>query len=396
MIDPKELIKELTVEELCETAEDYFASIKNPILQMAKPFSTIGMAPDLLQDMGLLLSGLNLSQTMTVLDFGAGTCWFSRYLNQAGCKTISCDVSKTAIDIGKRLFDEFPIVGKTMAAPQFLHFDGHKIDLPNESVDRIVCYDAFHHVPNQTEVMAELGRVLKTGGIAGFCEPGPFHSQTAQSQYEMNNYRVLENDIVIPEIFKIAKECGFTDIELKLLSDMNVPITQHQDLISKNISPEHSANIIENISRSMANKSVFFLKKGPTVFDSRNYIGLSHSIALEKNIYHTTVGNYLEIPLRIENAGFAQWLNKNISDIGVVKIGTHLYDESNKLLNLDFSRHAIERVTQPGEEINQVIKVKFPTVGNFKLCIDLVSEGICWFENVGSQPPSTLVTVTQS
>jgi hypothetical protein len=61
---------------------------------------------------------------MTVLDFAAGTCWFSRFLNQLGCQTISCDASQTALEIGKRLFLTFPIIGNLVSEPSFLHFDG--------------------------------------------------------------------------------------------------------------------------------------------------------------------------------------------------------------------------------------------------------------------------------
>ena len=35
------------------------------------------------------------------------------------------------------------------------------------SVDRIVCFDAFHHAPNPRAVIREFGRVLADGGIAG-------------------------------------------------------------------------------------------------------------------------------------------------------------------------------------------------------------------------------------
>ena len=34
--------------------------------------------------------------------------------------------------------------------------------LTDESVDRIVCFDAFHHVPNPAEVIGEFGRVVET------------------------------------------------------------------------------------------------------------------------------------------------------------------------------------------------------------------------------------------
>lgn len=99
MINPKDLINKLTVGELCLTAENYYKSISDPTAQMAKPFSSLLEAPELLQNMGLLLSELHLGKTMTVLEFGAGACWFSRFLNQLQCQTISCDTSKTALEL---------------------------------------------------------------------------------------------------------------------------------------------------------------------------------------------------------------------------------------------------------------------------------------------------------
>jgi ubiquinone/menaquinone biosynthesis C-methylase UbiE len=87
-------------------------------------------------------------------------------------------------------------------------FDGHRIDLPDASVDRIFCFDAFHHVPNPTQVMRELGRVLRPGGIAGFSEPGRHHSKGARSQYEMKNYTAIENDVVMEEVWTWARAAG--------------------------------------------------------------------------------------------------------------------------------------------------------------------------------------------
>jgi ubiquinone/menaquinone biosynthesis C-methylase UbiE len=308
MINPKDIINKFTVEEMCQTADGYFKSISDPTPQMAKPFNSLIEAPEMLQNMGLLLSGLRLAKTMTILEFAAGTCWFSRYLNQAQCITISCDASKTALEIGRRLFKEFPIIGNPISEPQFLQFNGHKIDLPDESVDRIICHDGFHHIPNQDEVISELARVLKKGGIAGFCEPGELHSQGAQSQYEMKNFNVLENDILITEIFTISKKYGFTDIKIKLLSDMDVSLDQHQLLINKKKDSRFVSSIVDNIGNVMTNRTIFFLYKGEIVPDSRNHIGLSHSIFIDKKIFFTKAGEDLNISLRISNTGVAKWL----------------------------------------------------------------------------------------
>ena len=103
-INPKDLIQTLSIETLCATADAYYQTIVDPTPQMAKPFWSFLEGPLLLQHLGVVLSGLQISKTMTVLDFGAGTCWLSRYLSQLQCQTISCDPSAAALTIGKKLF----------------------------------------------------------------------------------------------------------------------------------------------------------------------------------------------------------------------------------------------------------------------------------------------------
>lgn len=359
-IDPKDVIQKYSLEELCESADDYYKSITDPRPQMGKPFSSASEAPELLISMGQLLSDLHLGKTMKVLEFGAGTCWFSRFLNQMQCSTISCDTSAAALEIGKRLFREYPIVGEHVAPPQFLVFNGKKIDLPDNSVDRIVCFDAFHHIPNQEDVLAEFSRVLKDDGIAGFSEPGKYHSQSPQSQYEMANFKVLENDVDLDEIFEIAKKVGF----------------------------KHC-----NATVQTSSKTIFFLHKGNITFDSRSHVGLACSLKAAHQSYLAKANEPITITVDIVNSGGAKWLSKNVNQIGVVKLGAHLYDANRHLLDLDFARSEFPQDVPPGATVTNSITVSFQNTGKFYLLLDLVSESICWFENVGSTPISIEITV---
>src|SRR6185369_18086137 len=147
----------------------------------------------------------------------AGTGWTSRFLTQLGCEVVVCDASPTALDFAAELFERNPVSGP-QPEPTFLPFDGHRIGLEDESVDRIVCVDAFHHVPNPSDVLREFGRVLRPGGIAGFQEPGPNHSTLPQSQFEMKNYTVIENDIRMRDIARWAKLAGFSDVKLAVFT----------------------------------------------------------------------------------------------------------------------------------------------------------------------------------
>lgn len=390
MIDPKDIIAEYSVAELNQTAEIYFSSIEDTTYLQTKPLSGFLEAPMLLEHAGLLFSGAKLTKSMTVLDFAAGTCWLSYYLNQLQCKTISCDVSQTALDIGKKFFEDFPQVRPFIAEPQFLLFDGEKIDLPDNSVDRILCNDGFHHIPNQKAVLAEFARVLKDGGIAGFSEPGRFHSQTPQSQHEMKHFTVLENDILINEIYEKAQAVGFSDIKLKIFGDIDFSLREYNFLTH----PRMLKLIGRFFPRALGpliNQTIFFLSKGETVLDSRGHVGLRHEIQLEQDRFTVAAGVEAEIPLTIKNTGESIWLNSNFVDIGIVKIGTNLLDAAENIIKTDFTRDVINQVVRPGETIKQTIRLAFPKEGVYKLDIDLLSEQVIWFKLLGSK--SAVVTV---
>lgn len=395
MIKPQELIDKFGVEGLCKNAELYFANIENPTPQMGKPFSSLIEGPPSLFNLSLLLMGLKLSKTMKVLDFGAGTCWLSKYLNQLQCCTISIDASETALEIGKKLFRDNPIIGNFIAEPKFLIFNGYNIQLPDESVDRIICFDTFHHIPNQEQILSEFARVLKNGGIAGFSEPGKNHSQHPQSQYEMANYKVLENNIDTDEIYKISTKFGFTDISFKVLQnpELEINIEEYKEILNLSSSNIVMNKIWSHIKGQMSAANIFFLHKGKHFEDSRGHIGLSHSIQVNRKKYISNINEKFYIDVEIKNTGTAKWLNSNIGDIGVVKLGVHLYDNDKELIDLDFYKSKFDTSINPGEIINKKIELSISKRGNFILSLDMVSEAVCWFENVGSNPIYVEVTV---
>jgi ubiquinone/menaquinone biosynthesis C-methylase UbiE len=400
VIDPKDVIRKYSVEELSETADEYYRVVTDPTPLMSKPFTFLHEAPEALQNLGLLLSGLHLGKTMTVLDFGGGTGWLSRFLTQLNCQVICCDVSEAALDIGRRLFAEHPLIGTVVFQPRFLRFDGHHLDLPDASVDRAVCFDAFHHVPNQAEVLRELGRVLTPGGIAGFSEPGRNHSRSPQSQYEMQNHRVLENDIVLPEIFKASQAAGFTDMVIKVVSDnMEMSLTDLEVLNSQG-PEEHAAReslrseIWNQTYNGMHNRSIFFLRKGALRRDSRHHVGLAHRLSVGQQQFTGRAGESVAMTFRVTNTGEAHWLHTNSEIFGIVRLASHLYDGNKRLLAIDHSRHDLPQAVAPGETIEVPIRVDLPGAGTFVLGFDLVAEGVTWFENVGSTP--VYVTVDMS
>ncbi|MBA2626155.1 MAG: methyltransferase domain-containing protein, partial [Acidimicrobiia bacterium] len=389
LVDVRQLIGQLDLDELSLAADDYYKdNLANVDGYLAKPLATVDEAPDLLACFAVVLATLRPLPGMRVLDFGAGVCWSTRWLAQLGCEAIACDVAETALEVGRQLFERMPVAGNK-PAPTFLRFDGRRIDLPDESVDRIVCLDAFHHVPNPADVLAELGRVLRPGGVAGFTEPGPDHSVTAQSQFEMRNYTVVENDVLMGEVWRDAQRAGFDRLELALFSSEphRVGVVEYEDFLAPGVGPAATA-YVEHVRDFAAGRRIFFLGKGePITSDSRDRRGLLATLAVRLDGERVAPGRPVTGRATVANTGTGLWLGSS-APVGGVAIGVHLYDAGGKLVDRDFARVELPAPdaagVRPGTSLDVALEVPAPGPGRWRLGFDLVSEGVCWFEVNGS------------
>jgi SAM-dependent methyltransferase len=381
-IDPRTMIEQTSIERLNEIAETYFASLDSWEHHLAKPFAKPDEAPQLLISLGVVLQGLRVLPGMTVLEYGAGSGWLSRYLTQLGCRVILLDVSATALAIARELYARQPVIGER-PEPQFLQFDGRHIDLPAASVDRILCFDAFHHAPNPEAVIAEFGRVLKPGGIAAFAEPGPNHSKAPQSQYEMRTYGVLENDVDIDAIWAAARKVGFTDLKLAAynIPPFHVSRDEYENILA---SGEMYGRWAESTLGFLRDVRMFFLQRaGREAVDSRRAQDL-------RALLEADVSDDLFARVRVRNYGAAQWLPSSAGR-GGVSVGCHLHDAAGKLLALDWAWIAIDRGVAPGEEVTVEAQLPRLEPGRYVIEFDCVANEVAWFAQTGSTP--TLVTV---
>ena len=201
-------------EEYNLAAERYFAEYPDRQFLLDK---TVQRAPTFaayLIAVGVLVAGARLRPGDVVVEFGAGSCWLSHFLNRFGCRTIAVDVSATALDIGRRLFEDDPRTNWSLD-PRFLcPTMDTRCRWRTASCDRIVVYDAFHHVPNQREVLAEMHRVLNADGVVAMSEPGQGHAASPTSIAETAATGVLENELVIEDIAALAEAVGFREVNV--------------------------------------------------------------------------------------------------------------------------------------------------------------------------------------
>lgn len=384
-IDVRELIASVPVEEHLARADRYFSTIEDWSWHLAKPFGSPQDAPQLLMNFGAVLQGMQLAPGMRVLDFGAGTGWTSHWLTQMGCEVVCCDVSPAALNIARKLYESHPPFGNTPTA-EFLRFDGRHFDLPDASVDRILCFDAFHHAPNPDEVLAEMSRILRNGGIAAFSEPGPFHSRTPQSQSEMRQHGVIENDVDIRAIDRRAREVGFGSMTLaaSYFAPHHVTLEGHENLLAGG---EEFVRWAEAGRSSMNDARMFFLVKGDGIRrDSRQTRGLAGALRLLGSDTSSPAEG-LRFEVEVINSGEVEWLASGTSPGGVA-LGAHLSaaDGSERIHDwvwTDLS--ADRRVVAPGERLE--VRVSTPPLrpGRWIIELGLVSDRVAWFEQLGSE-----------
>lgn len=385
-IDVKRLMHESSIEELNRLAEEYFAQVNDWSYHLAKPFGSIEEAPQLLINLAVVIQGLNLCRGMTVMDFGAGTCWASRFLTQLGCRVIAVDVSPTALRMGQKLYAEQPPFGNTPAT-EFLLFDGQRLNLADASVDRIMCLHALHHVPNPQTIVSEFGRVLKEGGIAGFGEPGPEHSLLPQSQDEMKKFGVIENDVDIKELWRDAEAAGFTDLKLAIF---NVP----PFFVSAKEFEEFArdSGITKKFSDAtrefLKNQRTFFLYKGtPSELDSRFPGELSAVIKISTPEVFTEEGKEIRVNAVVTNDSPLVWLPRS-AGVGAVHLGCHVFDQEGRALHNSYHWEALTPgdgvAIRPGETFPVSVTMPPLPAGNYLLEFDMVSNEVAWFSQNGS------------
>jgi SAM-dependent methyltransferase len=381
LIDVSDLIRRFSVEELNEAAEEYWRRMAGNSRLLAKPYN-LGDADHILPQIGFLIQGLQLCWGMTVLDFGAGSCYASRILNQLGLRVISVDVSKSALEIGRALKQRWAPVGDV---PEHLFsvFDGRRLDVPSNSVDRIFCLDAFHHVPNQDAILSEMGRVLKPGGIAGFSEPGPNHSRHPEAQAEMRTCKVIENDIVLTHIRESSQAYGFTDLKVSIS-------TIHPQLVSLSEKDRYLSEpkaFLDLLADRVANYPIFFLYKGdPVLQDSRSASGggLTCSIEPTRNHEFLQKGGQLRIKFDVKNTGSKTWLPSGPNP-GSVNVGAMLQKRQTQLdlsPQKEYRSSLSHSEVTPGSVISGVeLDLGDIDSGEYILEIDIVSEHVCWFRS---------------
>jgi SAM-dependent methyltransferase len=385
LIDVKALIARFSGAGHAARADAYFAGLTADAKLLRKPFFGIHETPATLHGAAEMLQLLRLFPGARVLDFGAGTGWFSRILAMLECRPVAVDVSAKALGLGRRVCERDALMAGLPI--DWRPYDGVTLPLPDDSVDRILCFDSFHHVADQAAILREFHRVLAPGGRAAFHEPGPQHSKSPAAQYEMRQHQVIENDIVIEAIWALAEPMGFTALELALSTPHApvIPLADYNRIISGDATLKDVASLLRGLTESAASRRIFAMTKGEAIDDSRAGTGLAGEVTVQLT---DIAGEMLRGRARVVNTGVAVW-RPSIDEPGGVWLGVK---EPDNRVQVDAGRIWLsDTPILPGQAVEVEFTHKAPVSRPVRLSFDLVAEQVVWFETLGAEPVVFLI-----
>ncbi|MEM9808525.1 MAG: bifunctional 2-polyprenyl-6-hydroxyphenol methylase/3-demethylubiquinol 3-O-methyltransferase UbiG, partial [Cyanobacteria bacterium P01_D01_bin.56] len=156
-------------------------------------------------------------QGLKVLDVGCGGGYTCEFLAQRGAVVTGIDQSAACIEVAK---DHSKQMGLTI---DYRVGVGENLPFEDDSFDGVVCVDVLEHVESPAATVAEIGRVLKPGGV--FCFDTI--NRTWQSRWLMiwlledvlrqipQGVHDWEKFVQPEELDKFLVEAGFTKVTMQ-------------------------------------------------------------------------------------------------------------------------------------------------------------------------------------
>jgi hypothetical protein len=264
----------------------------------------------------------------------------------------------------------------------------------------------------------EIARVLDDDGIAFFSEPGKGHADAAVSTAAMRDYGVLEQDVVIEQFMHDCHDAGFVDVRVKPLANA-IP---HFDLTveqwgkwSRLAASTRPRRAWEKIVLGAA--EIFGLGKRGPLFEDTFAITLVRTlrpvvekhpivVASKRPIMPPTEqppwlaelmltpepgdtrSGQLGLVVHAVNRGAATWRTSSRSGVGHVSVGIQLVDADGRLVSRDYHREPLPHDVATGQTVTVRCRCAAPPgPGRRGVKVDLVAEGVTWFEAAGTTAP---------
>ena len=403
-----------------QAEKQYLARTGSTAWERTKPFAppgldTLGESARMLHDFAAAMLALEPAPGDLILDLGAGACWCSDLLGRLNRSTIAVDIS----------FDMLR-AGRARPGADIRAATGDLEALPFRSgvFQKAVCLDAVHHVPDIAMALREVSRVLDGDGVALFSEPGRGHAGAPVAAAAVRDFGVLEQEILIGPFIRQCREAGFEHVTVKPLLqsvpgfELTLGEWESWSKLAASTRPRRAAAKLwfalaelfgfgkrgplfeEAMAVHMVRTVRQVVEHHPVIVAAKTRKPRDASQQWRASIRTPPVepiqrGASAALSVTITNTGTATWRAQSASDIGHVRLGVQLLDGDHRLAVRDYHRVALPHAVAPGETVTLSFQWPAPAdAGRYTLKLDMVAEGVTWFETAGSTPASVPIEVT--
>lgn len=359
-----------------------------------------------IQDFALLLAHADCMPNSRILELGCGAGWATEWLARLGFKVTALDINDDMLHLGRermaacrRAFPETPM------SAVFVTGDAEALEFADESFDAVCCLNALHHIPDIPKALAEIHRVLKKGGRFLFFEPGEGHAEAEVAKREMEEHGVTERDIIIDELAGWARDAGFARLALvpSLDPSTSIPLERWHALARTGWRlPRELWRWRKALVHRVVHHPSGYLLKGGGAAQGRVVAGEIVSFDAPERMPHRAMIKFKAV---VRNSGDAPWMSwgsflagnpLNQGEGGYVNLGVKLMRPDGTCEDPDLSRGILLEDVMPGQTAAITCLAQAPAApGTYGLKVDLVQEGVAWFEDMGSTPLHCTLVVTE-
>ena len=400
-----------------QAEKDYIRRAAGLDWERYKPFSppdanTIEDSASLIHAFALALQILRPTPDDRLLDLGAGSCWCSEWLQRINLDAVSVDISFDMLSVGRTRFS-------ATRPGRLVTGDLESLPFRSGVFTKAICLNALHHIPDIPAALREIHRVLASDGCVLFSEPGSGHSSKPWSIAAMRDFGVLEGDILPGVLLEACLDAGFLEARLKPISyvipefDIDSrqwsawqrfwrrkrPLRATQKLVRNLLEiaglgkggplleETLAVNLIRLFKQPVEDHPIVVAYKAkPAEFERQPFAA---EIRVTGAPRQCAAGAPVELAVELRNTGSMTWSSLDPPARGYqrVRLGIQLLDAEGLLRDRDYHRHDLQAGVAPGGSALEICRFAAPaSPGPHASEIDLVAEGLSWFEPKGTKP----------
>lgn len=158
-----------------------------------------------------ILDKISYDKNMKIMDFGSGTGLLTSQIAPYVKKIVAVDMSKAMNEVLKSKQDSYPC---TLEVKQ-LDLANNDLD---EKFDSIISSMTIHHVKDIEALLKKFYSMLEIGGTIGLAD-----LETENGTFHKDDTGVFHFGFDKNEFYKIAKNVGFKNLEIKTISVATKP-----------------------------------------------------------------------------------------------------------------------------------------------------------------------------